>query len=88
MPITTRTSTPWGELRRPVLPNPDDPLGLFGDGPPHWTINAGKLGERALPSAVGSSTFGLCSNTAANRLPVGQADPPTFNRVPWSRSRF
>ena len=54
---TTRTPTPRGRLRRPLLPTrptlpgPDDPLGLFGDGPPWWTINAGKLGERPSSSA-------------------------------------
>ena len=38
-------------LRRPKLPNPYDPLGLFGDGPPTWTVNKGKLGERPSFSA-------------------------------------
>jgi hypothetical protein len=33
-------------LRRPALPNPDDPLELFGDGPPTWIINKGKPGQR------------------------------------------
>jgi hypothetical protein len=33
-------------LNRPKLTNAYDPLGLFGDGPPTWTINKGKLGER------------------------------------------
>jgi hypothetical protein len=51
MSTNTRTSTPWGHLRRPVLPNPDDPLGLFGDGPPTWTINKGKPGQRPSSSA-------------------------------------
>jgi hypothetical protein len=51
MPTTTRTSTLRGRLRRPVVPNPDDPLGLFGDGPPTWTINAGKPGQRPSSSA-------------------------------------
>ena len=51
MHITTGTSTPLGRLRRPVVPNPDDPLGLFGDGPPTWTIKKGKPGERQSPSA-------------------------------------
>jgi hypothetical protein len=51
MPETTGTSTLRGRLRRPVVPNPDGPLGLFGDGPPYWTINEGKLGERESPSA-------------------------------------
>jgi len=37
--------------RRTALPNPDDPMGLFGDGPPHWTINRGKLWERPSTSA-------------------------------------
>jgi hypothetical protein len=37
------------------LPNADDPLGLFGDGPPWWTINKGKLGER--PSFNASETM-------------------------------
>jgi hypothetical protein len=41
MPTTTRTSAtrdrPRGllSLRRSSLPNFDDPLGLFGDGPPN-----------------------------------------------------
>ncbi len=39
-------------LRRPKLPNPCDPLGLFGDGPPTWTINKGKLGQRPSSSAA------------------------------------
>jgi hypothetical protein len=47
----TRTTTLPERLRRPVFPNPDDPLGLFGDGPPYWTINEGKLGERESPSS-------------------------------------
>jgi hypothetical protein len=51
MPTTTRTSTLRGRLRLPALPNLYDPLGLFGDGPPSWTINEGKLGERESPSA-------------------------------------
>ena len=38
--------------RRPVVPNPDDPLGLFGDGPPTWIINKGKLGQRPSSSAA------------------------------------
>jgi len=43
MPTTT--------LRRPLFRrHPDDPLDLFGDGPPHWTINKDKLGERESPS--------------------------------------
>jgi hypothetical protein len=29
----------------------DDPLGLFGDGAPTWTINKGKVGDRESPSA-------------------------------------
>ena len=33
--------------RRPALPKPDDPLGLFGDGPPTWTISKGKPDPRA-----------------------------------------
>jgi hypothetical protein len=37
--------------RRPKLPNPYDPLGLFGDGPPTWIINKGKLGQRPSFSA-------------------------------------
>jgi hypothetical protein len=37
--------------RRPPLPNPDDPLGLFGDGPPWWTISKGKSWQRPSSSA-------------------------------------
>jgi hypothetical protein len=37
--------------RRPKLKNVYDPLGLFGDGPPTWTINKGKVGERPSFSA-------------------------------------
>ena len=33
------------------MPNPDDPLDLFGDGPPTWTINKDTLGERPSSSA-------------------------------------
>ena len=57
MPTTTRTSIVRGRLRRPLflrrpaLPKPDDPLGLFGDGPPWWTINKGKPGQRPSSSA-------------------------------------
>ncbi len=57
MTDTTGSSTPWGHLRlprllrQPALPKPDDPLGLFGDGPPTWTINKDKLCERESPSA-------------------------------------
>jgi hypothetical protein len=43
---TTRTPTLPGRLRRPLFPDPDDPLGLFGDGPPTWIINKGKPGQR------------------------------------------
>lgn len=38
-------------LRRPKLPNPYNPLGLYGDGPPTWIINKGKLGQRPSSSA-------------------------------------
>ncbi len=38
-------------LRRPASPKPDDPLGLYGDGPPTWTINKDKPGERPSSSA-------------------------------------
>jgi len=57
MPTTIRTSIVQGRLRRPLslrrpaLPKPDDPLGLFGDGPPWWTINKGKPGQRPSSSA-------------------------------------
>jgi hypothetical protein len=52
MPATTRTSTASGQqLRRLVVPNPDDQRELFGDGAPTWTINKGKPGERKSPSA-------------------------------------
>jgi len=45
----TRTSTLPERLRRPIFPNPDDQL--FGDGPPTWTINKGKPGQRPSSSA-------------------------------------
>jgi hypothetical protein len=57
MPTTIRTSIVQGRLRRPLslrrpaLPKPDDPLGLFSDGPPWWTINKGKPGQRPSSSA-------------------------------------
>jgi hypothetical protein len=57
MLTNTRSSTPRGRLRSPLLPrrpallNSDDPLGLFGDGPPTWPINKGKLWERPSSSA-------------------------------------
>jgi hypothetical protein len=57
MRANTRTSIVRGRLRsplsprQPALPNPDDPLGLFGDGPPTWTINKDKLWERPSSSA-------------------------------------
>jgi hypothetical protein len=38
-------------LLRPAIRDSDDPLGLFGDGPPWWTINKGKTGERPSSSA-------------------------------------
>jgi hypothetical protein len=34
-----------------VVPNPDDPLGLFGDGPPWWTISKGKPWQRPSSNA-------------------------------------
>ena len=49
--LTTRTPTLPGRQRRLLLPNPDDPLGLFGDGPPTWIINRGKPGQRPSFSA-------------------------------------
>ena len=58
MPATTRASIVRGRLRRarfvrrPTLSNPYDPLGLFGDGPPAWIINKGKLGQRPSSSAA------------------------------------
>jgi hypothetical protein len=57
MPTTTRPSKLRGRLKRPLLlqrpslPNSNDPRGLFGDGPPWWTINKDKLGERPSSSA-------------------------------------
>ncbi len=57
MPTTTRPSKLRGRLKRPLLlqrlslPNSDDPLGLFGDGPPWWTISKGKPWQRPSPSA-------------------------------------
>jgi hypothetical protein len=52
MPARTRTAMALGQRpRRRVVPIPDDPLGLFGDGPPWWTINKGKVGERKSPTA-------------------------------------
>jgi hypothetical protein len=47
----TRSPTPPGRPRRPQFTDPDDPLGLFGDGPPTWTINKGKPGQRPSFSA-------------------------------------
>ena len=38
-------------LQRPMLGKQYDPLALFGDGPPAWTINRGKFGERPSSSA-------------------------------------
>jgi hypothetical protein len=38
-------------LQRPVLAKQYDPLGLFGEGPPTWKVNKGKLGERPSFSA-------------------------------------
>jgi hypothetical protein len=38
-------------LQRPKLGKQYDPLGLFGNGPPTWTVNKGKLGERPSCSA-------------------------------------
>jgi hypothetical protein len=55
--MSTTTSALRGRLRRPLslrrlsLPNPDDPLGLFGDGPPWWTISKGKPWQRPSSSA-------------------------------------
>jgi len=37
--------------RRLVVLNTHDPLGLFSDGPPWWTINKGKPGQRPSSSA-------------------------------------
>jgi hypothetical protein len=60
MPIITRSSIVRGRLRsplsprQPALPNPDDPLGLFGDGPPTWTVNKDKLREHPSSSAGGA----------------------------------
>lgn len=52
MLITTRISIVRRPSRRPLsLRRPADPLGLFGDGPPWWTINKGKPGERPSFSA-------------------------------------
>ena len=54
---TTRTLVLRGRLRRPLpakrpaLPNPDDPLALFGNGPPWWTISMGKPWQRPSSSA-------------------------------------
>ena len=50
MPATTQTSIAPGRRRRFVVPNSCDPLGLFGDGPPWWTISKGKAWQR--PSAT------------------------------------
>jgi hypothetical protein len=37
-------------LKRTRVEEPYRPLELFGDGPPTWTINAGKGGQRPSPS--------------------------------------
>jgi hypothetical protein len=57
MPTTTRPSKlreclrPPLSLRRPSLPNFNDSLGLFGDGPPWWTISKGEPWQRPSSSA-------------------------------------
>ena len=57
MPTTTRPSKLRERLRgllslrRLSLPNSDDPLGLFGDGPPWWTISKAKPWQRPSSSA-------------------------------------
>ena len=57
MPMTTRPSKlrerlrGLPSLRRLSLPNSDDPLGHFGDGPPWWTISKGKPWQRPSSSA-------------------------------------
>jgi hypothetical protein len=38
------------------LPKFDDPLGLFGDGPPWWTISKGKPWQRPSPTAGEAKT--------------------------------
>jgi hypothetical protein len=64
---TTPTSILQGHLRRPrsfqqpALPKPDDPLGLFGDGPPWWTINKGKPWQR--PSSTAREAMKLRNAT-------------------------
>ena len=40
------------ETSTSTTPEPDDPLGLFGDGPPWWTINKGKPWQRPSSSAA------------------------------------
>jgi hypothetical protein len=50
MPTTTRT--PIVPKRLPLFRrHPDDPLDLFGDGPPWWIINKSKPGQRPSFSA-------------------------------------
>jgi hypothetical protein len=52
MPLsTTRTAIAPGQRRRFVVPKLDDPLGLFGDGPPWWTISKGKAWQRPSSTA-------------------------------------
>ena len=62
------------------LPNSDDPLGLFGDGPPWWTISKGKPWQRPSSSdARGDEAARRDSVQAAlarepRRLVGGQSD--------------
>jgi hypothetical protein len=49
--------------RRPTIPDTDDPLGLFRDGPPTWTINAGKAWQR--PSSTARDAKKHCDATVS-----------------------
>jgi hypothetical protein len=40
-----------GNPQRPTIPDRDDPRGLFGDGPPWWTISKGKPWQRPSSNA-------------------------------------
>ena len=91
MLTTTRTSIMRGRLRRhlslrrPALPNPDDPLGLFGDGPPTWIMNKGKLGQRPSFSA-GEAMQQRDATTFKLRWTANHVALSAGNQTPTSRA--